>query len=270
LGSRFDEHERAQWAGRAEVYRDTLAALCAGPASALLDAAGVAEGVRVLDVGTGSGTVAALAVSRGASVVAVDAEPSMVALAARRVPAASVRLAALPELPFEADTFDAAVANFVVNHVGDPLAALAELGRVVRPGGRVAVTIWPHPQPVAQRLWADIFAAASVARPPDLPRVDAEHDFPRNVEGLSALLRGCGYVSVEGAEISWVHTTDPEAWWDGPAAGIGATGAVLAAQDAATRARVRSQFDLLTAPFAGLDGQLAVPTAAVLVSGRVA
>ncbi|MEV4538236.1 methyltransferase domain-containing protein [Asanoa sp. NPDC049518] len=270
MGSRFDEHERAQWSGRGSVYRDTLAALCAGPASALLSAAGVSAGATVLDVGTGSGTVASLAVARGASVVAVDAEPSMVALAACRVPSASFHLAALPALPFAAGAFDAAVANFVVNHVGDPLAAVAELGRVVRPGGRVAVTVWPHPQPVAQRLWTDIFAAAAVARPPDLPRVDAAHDFARSVEGLSSLLHRCGYADVAGAEISWVHKTTSEAWWDGPAAGIGATGAVLAAQDAETRARVRSEFNRLTTPFTEADGQLAMPTAAVLARGRVA
>ncbi|SNT41364.1 Ubiquinone/menaquinone biosynthesis C-methylase UbiE [Asanoa hainanensis] len=268
MGSRFDEHERAQWAGRASVYRDTLAALCAGPAESLLDAAGVSAGVAVLDVGTGSGTVASLALVRGASVIAVDAEPSMVALAALSLP--DVRLASLPELPFAAGLFDAAVANFVVNHVGDPLAAVAELGRVVRPGGRVAVTIWPHPQPVAQRLWADIFAAASVVRPPDLPRVEVGHDFPRSVEGLSSLFARSGYADVSGSELSWIHRTDPEAWWNGPAAGIGATGAVLTAQDSATRSRVRSEFDRLTAPFMEADGRLALPTSAVLVSAQVA
>jgi ubiquinone/menaquinone biosynthesis C-methylase UbiE len=41
----------------------------------------------------------------------------------------------------------AAVANIVPNHVGDPAAGLAELRRVVRPGVRVAVTLWPTPQP---------------------------------------------------------------------------------------------------------------------------
>ncbi|WP_275408337.1 class I SAM-dependent methyltransferase [Asanoa iriomotensis] len=230
----------------------------------------MARGVAVLDVGTGTGTVASSALGRGASVTAVDAEPSMVALARGLLPGASVRIAVLPDLPFADATFDAAVANFVVNHVGDPLATLRSLGRVVRPGGRVAVTIWPHPPPVAQALWSDIFAAAGVVRPPDLPRLDPAHDFTRDVDGLSALLRQAGFADVSGSKVAWTHETDPESWWSGPASGIGATGAVLSAQDGPTRARVRAHFDRLTAVFAVVGGRLALPTAAILVCGWVA
>jgi 2-polyprenyl-3-methyl-5-hydroxy-6-metoxy-1,4-benzoquinol methylase len=139
----FDEHERLQWRGAGRAYHGSFARLCAHPAPTLLDAAGVEPGVRVLDVGTGTGTVAALACSRGAEVVAVDAEPSMVELAGHQAPAAEIRLATLPHLPFADSSFDAAVANFVLNHVGDPAAA--ELHRMVCPGGRIAVTIWPAP-----------------------------------------------------------------------------------------------------------------------------
>ncbi|MFG2100620.1 class I SAM-dependent methyltransferase [Micromonospora echinaurantiaca] len=165
----FDDHERSRWAGRAAAYERSFAALCAHPASSLLDAAGVTAGTRVLDAGTGPGTVAALASARGATVVAVDAEPSMVETARRRVPAAEeVRQAALPHLPFPDDHVDAAVANFVLNHVGDPAAAVTELRRVVSAPDRIAVTIWPYPQPPLQRLWGQIFDAAGTggaARP---------------------------------------------------------------------------------------------------------
>ena len=61
----FDAGERRAWAGRAEAYAGSFAKLCAYPVPQLLDAAGVKAWVRVLDVGTGSGTVAAAAVERG-------------------------------------------------------------------------------------------------------------------------------------------------------------------------------------------------------------
>jgi 2-polyprenyl-3-methyl-5-hydroxy-6-metoxy-1,4-benzoquinol methylase len=136
----FDDHERNQWAGKAAAYRDSFASLCAHPAGALLDAAGVGAGVRVLDVGTGIGTVAALACARAATVTAVDAEPSMLAIARRQAPYAEMRNGLLPHLPFPDASFDAVVANFVINHVGDPGAAAAPGPGHVRPG--------PGPAPI--------------------------------------------------------------------------------------------------------------------------
>ena len=135
----FDEQERRTWAGRADAYAGSFAALCAHPVPPLLDVAGVGPGTRLLDAGTGTGTVAAAAADRGALVTAVDADPDMAARTASNVPAADVRVAALPVLPFADGEFDTAVANFVLNHVGRPRAALAELRRVTRPGGRITL-----------------------------------------------------------------------------------------------------------------------------------
>ena len=160
----FDAHERSRWAGRTAAYERSFGRLCAYPADSLLDAAAVRAGRRMLDVGTGPGTVAARALRRGAEVVAVDAEPTMLDAARRHARGAEVRQGTLPDLPFPAGGFDCAVANFVLNHVGDPAAAAAELRRVVRPGGRVAVTIWPSPHPPLQRLWGEIIAAAKRPR----------------------------------------------------------------------------------------------------------
>ncbi|GIE82432.1 hypothetical protein Aph02nite_83820 [Actinoplanes philippinensis] len=264
----FDEYERAQWAGRATAYRNSYASLCAHPAGALLDAARAGTGDRILDVGTGPGTVAALAHARGARVTAVDAEPSMVEAARRRVPEADVREALLPRLPFTDGTFDAAVANFVLNHVGDPLAAVRELRRVVRPGGRIAVTIWPYPQPPAQQLWTAVFDAAGVERPADLPRVAPERDFPRTADGLTGLLTRAGLAAACDT-ISWSHRTDPETWWNGPAGGIGSAGALMSRQDPATITRIRTEYDRHTATYRGADGLLALPTAALLAHATV-
>jgi SAM-dependent methyltransferase len=266
----FDDHERSQWAGRATAYEDSLAALCAHPAAFVLDAAEVNAGTRLLDVGTGTGTVAALACARAAQVTAIDAEPSMLTLARRHAPAANVRHAILPDLPFSDDHFDSAVANFVINHVGDPLATLIELRRVVRPGGRIAVTIWPYPPPPAQQLWSRIFDAAGVDRATDLPRLAPGKDFSRTRDGLSELLRRAGLDNVSCDAITWIHRTDPEAWWNGPANGIGATGTLMRRQDASTIERIRDQYEQHTTPYLGSDGYLALPTAALLATASVA
>ena len=147
----FDAYERRLWAGRATAYERGFARLTAHTAGLLLDAAGVETDTRLLDVGTGPGVVARAAVARGARVTAVDAEPSMAEAAARNVPGLDVRVAVLPDLPLPDGEFDAVTGNFVINAVGDPEATLAELGRVLHAGGRVALTCWDYPpSPVSE------------------------------------------------------------------------------------------------------------------------
>jgi SAM-dependent methyltransferase len=269
MATSFDEHERSRWAGQATAYERSFGVLCAYPADHLLDAAGVGAGCRVLDVGTGPGTVAARAVGRGAAVVAVDAEPSMLDAVRRRVSAAEVRHAVLPDLPFSDGCFDAAVANFVINHVGDPAAAIAELRRVVRRGGRIAVTIWPYPQPPLQRLWGQVFDAAGAQRPISMPALPKNKDFARTEDGLSGLLRDAGLDDVRCELVSWVHRPDPEDWWSGPANGIGTPGLILQSQPPNMIARIRREYDQAIADYRDDDGLLALPTAALLASGTV-
>ena len=98
--------------------------------------AGDLDGRRVLDVGCGTGLVAA-ALSERARVSAVDPEPEMLAVARRRLPAdVELRRAPAEELPFEDAAFDAVVLRLVV-HLVDRRRALAELRRVLAPGGRL-------------------------------------------------------------------------------------------------------------------------------------
>lgn len=263
----FDGYERARWAGRAAAYDRSFARLCAHPAAALLEAAGVEKGHRLLDAGTGTGTVAALASAQGVSVLAVDAEPSMLDIAATRLPAGATVLATLPILPFPARAFDASVANFVINHVGKPASAVAELARVTRPGGRIAVTVWPSPPPTAQRLWSDVFDAAGAERPAGLPRLDAGNDFPRTEKGLAALLEGAGLTEVSCSTLAWTLHIDPDDWWAGPAAGLSTAGLILEHQPASVVDEVRAAFYQVTAPFRGADGLLALPAEALLAAG---
>ncbi|MEU4679364.1 methyltransferase domain-containing protein [Micromonospora sp. NPDC023737] len=267
--TRFDDHEHGRWAGRAEAYARSFGRLCAYPAPALLDAAQVDAGTRLLDVGTGPGTVAALAATRGATVTAVDAEASMIAKARTARPAGHFAQAVLPLLPFPTGVFDAAVANFVINHVGDPQAAVAALRRVVRPGGWVAVTVWPHPQPPLQRLWGQAYEAAGGPLRPDLPRVAADRNFDRTPAGLTGLLCDAGLDAVRCETLSWVHRTDPEDWWAGPAAGIGQLGLLLDGTTTEFRRQARHEYERVTAAYLDVDGLLNLPTAALLATGRL-
>src|SRR5215217_3661574 len=160
----YDAYRRELWRDKADVYKRSFAGLCAHPGPMLLDAVHATAGAYVLDVGCGTGSLTEAAVARGAVVTAVDAEASMVKSTCDRVPTAVTAIAALPLLPFPDGRFDAVAGNFVVNHVARPAAAVAELRRVTRAGGRVGVTVWPQPAPPLQRLWDEVIEAAHVNR----------------------------------------------------------------------------------------------------------
>ncbi len=103
-------------------------------------------GERILDVGCGTGLLLER-LRRGvpdARLAGVDPVPEMLTLAHRRLPASAVdlRLAAAERLPFDDGSFDAVVSASVFHYVRRPVAALSEMRRVLRPGGRLVITDW--------------------------------------------------------------------------------------------------------------------------------
>jgi ubiquinone/menaquinone biosynthesis C-methylase UbiE len=107
-------------------------------AKALLGAAGNLAGLRVLDVGSGTGRFTAQLANAGGLPVGVDRDPSMLTVAARR-PHASLVLADAGALPFVDAAFDIAFAVTVCEFVDNVDQVFAELARVTRPGGRFVV-----------------------------------------------------------------------------------------------------------------------------------
>ena len=91
---------------------------------------------RVLDVGTGEGQVARLAAGLGAAVVGVDPAWAQLAVAMQRAGGPSYARAGAGALPVADGSVDAVVACLVFEHIDDADAALAEVGRVLAPGGR--------------------------------------------------------------------------------------------------------------------------------------
>lgn len=262
----FDASEREMWKDRTEAYAGSFAHLCAHPVEALLDAAGVEEGTRVLDVGTGTGTAAVAALARGARVSAVDADAGMVAAAQAR--GVDARTGELPGLPYRDGEFDAVVGNFVLNHVGRPRAALAELHRLLRPGGRIALTTWSARRGAGQDLLGRACAAGGAVPPPYLPRLDPAQDWPRTPEGLAGLLGGAGFMESGAAELAWDHRAGVEEWWSGAAGGVATIGLIVTSQEPETVVRIRREYDRLCAEHTVAEGQLALPHVALLGSGR--
>jgi SAM-dependent methyltransferase len=106
------------------------------------DFAGVEQGQRVLDVGAGTGALTSELGRRGVDAAAADPSPSFVAALERRLPGVDVKAAPAEELPWPDESFDAALAQLVVTFMSDAPAGIAEMRRVVRPGGVVAVCMW--------------------------------------------------------------------------------------------------------------------------------
>jgi len=160
--------EHATWSRCAPGYDAGFGALTRSAVPTLLAAAGVQSDSRVLDVGTGTGLVAAAARDRGADVVGVDFSEAMLAEARRTVPGVEFREASADGLPFADRSFDAVVANGVLHHLGDPDRALGEALRVLRPGGRLTATVWAAPDTL--EAFGLFFAAvAEHAGEADLP-----------------------------------------------------------------------------------------------------
>lgn len=120
-----------------------LAARLVPAAEALVDAAGVGTGDRVLDIAAGTGNAALAAAGRGASAVASDLTPRMLELGRARPGAEGLEWveADAGDLPFDDESFDVALSAFGIIFA-DQAAAVTEAARVLRPGGRLALAVW--------------------------------------------------------------------------------------------------------------------------------
>jgi SAM-dependent methyltransferase len=131
---------------------------------AVLDLVHAGPGVSILEVGCGGGTALRLAAERGADVTALDAAPAFVDIVRRRVPGADVRVGDLQFLPYDAESFDAVLGFNSFQYAADPSAALAEVQRVLRPGGLLAMLVW-GPQEECE-IASHLLALAPLMPPP--------------------------------------------------------------------------------------------------------
>jgi len=181
----------ADWAFSEDMQRPTY--------EAALERSGLEQGWRVLDVGCGAGAFLRLAADRDGEPNGIDASQALIAFARERLPDADLRVGEMEELPWEDDTFDLVTGFNSFFFANDLVAALAEAGRVAKPGAAVVIQVWgPHER-------CDLEAMKAVARPFLPPRpADAPPDPDLSQPGLLAeLARGAGLTPESEFDTTW-------------------------------------------------------------------
>jgi SAM-dependent methyltransferase len=162
-------------------------------------------GQRWLDVGCGNGAFTESIVTRCAprSVDGVDPSSEQLAFARTRpgTSLAQYHLGDAMALPFDADRFDIAVMPLVIFFVPEPSRGIAEMARVVRPGGTVSAYAWDMPGGGFPYFVLQAEMRALGARVPSAPSPEAS-----TLEGMRALWREAGLIAITTREIT-VHRT---------------------------------------------------------------
>jgi len=130
----------------AESYDRFVGRYSDGLGRALAERARIEPAMSVLDVGAGTGKLAGVLaeIVGEQNVSAVDPSEPFAAALAERFPAAEVRIAAAEELPFEDESFDAVLAQLVINFMADPERGASEMRRVAREEASVVAAVWDY------------------------------------------------------------------------------------------------------------------------------
>ncbi len=224
-------------------------------------------GERILDLATGTGWAARSLARRGAEVVGVDIADDLLAAASAAAQREQLpiehRLADAEALPFEDDRFDAVLSTFGVMFAGRPEAAAAELARVVRPGGRIALATWLPDGNVFQ-----MFCVMKAYMPPP-PEGSAPPPSPfawGRAERVGELLGAHFDLQFERGT-SMYREPDGEAAWQTFVQGYGPTRMLAASLDDERRAALQRDFVAFHAGFADQLG-VCVPRTYLVTVGR--
>jgi ubiquinone/menaquinone biosynthesis C-methylase UbiE len=265
--SAFANMERGGWSdtARASGYVKLFASASDQAIGSLLDAVGAQRNFKSLDLCCGQGNVSEALLSRGCEVVGIDFSPAMLAFARGRAPKATFIEGDAQALPFDDAEFDIVVSNLGVCHVPDQPRTLAEARRVLRPGGKFAMTVWCGPD--TSPCFAAVYGAIKTHGHPDVsaPLGPDFHQFARRNVAVK-LLSEAGYsnIDVTTLDCAW-NLNAPEDLFEIYAKGTVRAAMLLNSQPPQNLAAIRSALALsVRKQFANGD-RWRVPVPAALI-----
>jgi ubiquinone/menaquinone biosynthesis C-methylase UbiE len=236
----------------------------------LLDTVELGEGAEVLDIASGTGVVARASASRvGTSgrVVASDFSAAMLACSsAKALPAGAARVefveASADALPFAHSSFDVVLCQQGLQFFPAQSEAVAEMRRVLRPGGAVGIAVWAAGRPLVPfGIYGEELLA--VGAEPPFPRAFEAATYAMSLPAVRGLLEGAGFTAVAASVVELEVS-----WPDAATAAVGVLGTPYAASRAALPPEQRERYDAaVLSRFAGPDGTVGpvtLPSAAVI------
>ncbi|PYJ42956.1 MAG: methyltransferase type 11 [Verrucomicrobia bacterium] len=267
LGNEFTQFEHEGWERVAGKYDSIWAQSTQQFIPHLLEAAAVAQGMSVLDVGAGPGYVAAAAKARGAVPIGLDFSKQMVSIAKKIFPSIEFREGDAQSLPFADGSFDRVLANFALLHLSDPGRACTEACRVLKRGGRFGFTVWaeaaenPYAQVIDDAIQAHADLDVKLPSGPPYYLYKTKEEFRQAMERA-----GFDATSMTHAirRIKWIVPTPGYPFEAELNAGVRTAG-FLAAQPAARLTAIRSSIEEKVKGYAK-DNAFAIPKTAYVVA----